>query len=165
MTDAEAVNSLLAEHVAAVNSGDIASNLAGFTDDLIYMPPDGCTVRGKPAFESFINGFFDAFTAEIEMVAEETVVTGDWAFQWGSVKGTVRPKETGDSTTMDSTYLYVYQRQADGTWRIARDIYNSNVPPDGSSSTESFYESDCQGQTSSSLIAGSFFPWQSALIS
>ena len=129
--DIEAINAVLAEHVAAVNSGDTAANLAGFTDDLVYLPPDGLPVRGKPALASFIGSFYDAFDAEVEMVPEETVVTGDWAFQWGTINGKIRPLEGGDSVALNWKYVYLYQRQPDGTWKIARDIYNSNVPPGG----------------------------------
>ena len=130
--DIEAVNALLAEHVAAVNSGDMTANLAGFTEDLVYLPPEGPPVLGKPALASFIKSFYDAFDAEIEMVPEETVVSGDWAFQWGTITGIVRPLEGGGATVLDWKYMYLYQRQPDGTWKIARDIYNSNVPPTGS---------------------------------
>ncbi len=127
----EAVNALLAEHVAAVNSGDVSANLAGFTEDIIYLPPDLPPVRGKPALESFVRSFFDSFDAEIKMAPEETVVAGDWVFQWGTITGAFRPLEGGDGTSLEGKYMYLYQRQPDGSWKIARDIYNSNVPPAG----------------------------------
>ncbi len=123
--DIEALNATLMAHVAAVNSGDTATNLAGFTEDLVYLPPDGLPVRGKPALASLIGSFYEAFEAEIEMVSEETILMGDWAFQWGTIKGTVSPLDGGDSTPLNGKWVYLYQRQPDGTWKIARDIYNN----------------------------------------
>ncbi|MDH3292561.1 MAG: DUF4440 domain-containing protein [Gemmatimonadota bacterium] len=123
--DLEALNATLAEHVAAVNSGDTAANLAGFTEDVVYLPPAGPPVRGKHTLASFVGSFSEAFAAEIEMVPEETILMGDWAFQWGALTGTVRPLEGGEGTPLNGKWAYLYQRQPDGTWKIARDIYNS----------------------------------------
>jgi uncharacterized protein (TIGR02246 family) len=126
--DIEAINAILAAHVAAVNSGDTAGNLAGFMDDVVYLPPAGPPVRGKAALASFVGSFYDAFTADIGMVAEETILMGDWAFQWGFLTGAVRPLDGGEETPMNGKWAYLYQRQSDGTWKIARDIYNSEPP-------------------------------------
>ena len=126
--DVEAINSVLSEHVAAVNAGDVSANMSGFAEDVVYLPPDGPPVRGKVALESFLRSAVDSFDAQIEMVPEETVVAGEWAFQWGTITGTLRPIGGGDSVSLDGKWMYVYQRQGDGSWKIARDVYNSSVP-------------------------------------
>jgi ketosteroid isomerase-like protein len=123
--DIEALNAALAEHVVAVNSGDTATNLAGFTEDLVYLPPAGPPVRGKPALASFIGSFYEAFEAEIDMLPEETILMGDWAFQWGMITGTVQPLDGSEGVPLNGKWAYLYQRQPDGSWKIARDMYNS----------------------------------------
>lgn len=85
--DVEAINALLAEHVEAVNSGDVDVNLAGMTEDFIYLPPDQPLMRGRDTLEAMLRPFYDSFNAEIKMIPEETVVAGDWAFQWGAAFG------------------------------------------------------------------------------
>ena len=129
MSEIDAVNAALAAHVSAVNACDIESNLAGFTDDQVYMPPDAQPIHGKPDLKAAIQWWIDNFEVSIEMMPEETIVSGDWAFQWGILKGSMRPREGGDRTPMDWKFMYIYKRQADGSWKIARDIFNSNVPP------------------------------------
>lgn len=131
-SDVELINSLLAAHVSAVNAGDVEANLAGFTDDQIYMPPNSPPVRGKSELESLMRAWVDNYAVEIEMEPEETVVSGDWAFQWGVLRGEMRQRESERTTTMDWKFMYVYRREPDGDWKIARDIYNSNVPESGS---------------------------------
>ena len=126
MSEENSVNAALAAHVAAVNSCDVEANLAGFTDDIVYMPPNSPPVHGKHDLESAIRAWVDNFEVNIDMVPEETVVSGDWAFQWGLLKGAFRPREGSESTTMDWKFIYIYQRQSDGAWKIARDIYNDN---------------------------------------
>ena len=127
--DLEAIAKLLGEHVDAVNTGNVIANLAGFTEDVVYLPPDQPPVRGKSALEQFIQPFYDSFEAEIKMIPEETVVSGDWAFQWGTISGTIKALSGSESSSAHLKYMYVYQRQPDGTWRIARDIYNNNIVP------------------------------------
>ncbi len=51
-------------------------------------------------------------------------------FEWGTIGGHLRFGD-GPTISMDGKYLYVYQRLDDGSWRIARDIYNDNAPPAG----------------------------------
>lgn len=124
----EAINRVLSYHVAAVNAGDVGANLRGFTEDIVYLPPDAPPMRGKKALEALIRAGVESFAAKIEMVPEETTVAGEWAFQWGTIKGAFQSHEGGDRMSLDGKWLYIYQRQTDGTWKIARDIYNSNVP-------------------------------------
>lgn len=128
ISDVDSINSVLASHVNAVNAGDVEANLAGFTDDQVYMPPNRSPVRGKSDLETLIRAGLESFSVNIEMEAEETVVSGDWAFQWGFLRGEMRQRDGGENVTMDWKFMYVYRRQPDGSWKIARDIYNSNLP-------------------------------------
>ncbi len=127
--DIEAINAMREKHVVAVNTKDIAANMADFTDDLVYLPPDQPPVYGKDSLTAFVEAFYAEFDIEIEMTSREVVIAGEWAFDWGIVTGVVVPLEGGEETVLDWKYLYVYQRQPDGSWKIARDIYNSNVSP------------------------------------
>ncbi len=125
----EAINRLLSDHVVAVNAGDVHANLATFAEDIVYLPPDAPPLQGKEALAALIRAGVESFAARIEMVPEETTIAGEWAFQWGTIKGVLQSHEGGDGVSLDGKWLYIYQRQTDGTWKIARDIYNSNVPP------------------------------------
>ncbi len=130
MSEIDAVNAVLAAHVAAVNACDIDANLAGFSDDQVYMPPNAPPMHGKPDLEAALKWWIENFEVSIDMVPEETVISGDWAFQWGFLKGSMRSRDGGDETPMDWKFVYIYKRQSDGNWKIARDIYNSNTPLD-----------------------------------
>jgi len=39
------------------------------------------------------------------------------------------PKAGGKTIKLDGKYLTILERQADGSWKIAIDCFNSNVPP------------------------------------
>ena len=126
--DIESINALLKEHIHAVNTSNTDLNLSGFTEDVVYMPPNVPALIGKSALKSLVDPFYEEFKAKIDMDPEETIVSGDWAFQWGSLNGHFHPIQGGDTTLLDSKFVYLYHRQPGGQWKIARDIYNSNTP-------------------------------------
>ena len=61
--------------------------------------------------------------------SDEVRVAGDWAFARGNYSVTLTPRQGGDVVTVDGKYLTVFQLQADGSWKIHRDIFNSNGSP------------------------------------
>lgn len=79
---------------------------------------------GAPAvdFATFSKGIPAAFAAaqppSMEIIADEVVIMGDWAFSSGNF--TAGP--------VDGKFLTVFRRQDDGTWRIYRDAFNMNKP-------------------------------------
>ena len=99
MSEIDAVNAVLAAHVAAVNACDIDANLAGFSDDQVYMPPNAPPMHGKPDLEAALKWWIENFEVSIDMVPEETVVSGDWAFQWGLRQQRERKPFGPDATT------------------------------------------------------------------
>jgi ketosteroid isomerase-like protein len=64
--------------------------------------------------------------SDIRIIPEEIVANGDWAFARSSVTGTATPLAGGSSIPVDVKQIAIYRLQADGQWRIARLITNSN---------------------------------------
>ncbi|MHC4533430.1 MAG: YybH family protein, partial [Planctomycetota bacterium] len=54
---------------------------------------------------------------------------GDLGYAWGNYTLSLIPKAGGDTAYVDGKYLTVSKRQADGSWKISHDCFNSNVPP------------------------------------
>ena len=125
-TDREQLATLLREHVDAVNASNVEAILKGMTDDAVYLAPGQPLVRGKDALGKVMVPFYGSNDAQVSMRAEETVVAGDWAWEWGHLSGSIRPKGVAQATSFEGKYFYIYQRQRDGSWKIARDIYNES---------------------------------------
>jgi len=51
-------------------------------------------------------------------------VSGDWAFDRGREHYIVTPKAGGAPIEKTGNYLYLYRRQADGSWKQSRVIWN-----------------------------------------
>ena len=66
--------------------------------------------------------------SDITMRTDDVVVSGDLAVENGSYKWTITPK--GAKPMPDSgKYVTVWQKQGDGSWKIIRDINNSDIGP------------------------------------
>jgi len=75
---------------------------------------------------------FDLFNWKIAVdceEVEEVKVAGDWAFARGNYTYTLTPKEEGKTIKGNGKYLSILAKQADGSWKFARDCFNNNAPP------------------------------------
>ena len=55
---------------------------------------------------------------------EERKILGDWAFEWGSYVSAAEPLPEGGPIRATGKLLRILRRQADGTWKVARAIWN-----------------------------------------
>ena len=112
-----------------VNRGNAAAGAAAYTDDAILMPPNNSPVRGKQAIEKYLAEIgsqlqasnFQLSILEVDVQGDTTIVRGTYSSSF-TVPGTDAPMEDRGKT------LNVWKRQADGSWKLHRDIWNSNMP-------------------------------------
>ncbi len=121
--DLAAIGRVHEQYVAAHNDSDADRLVALFTDDAVLMPMDEPSLMGKEAIREHYEEFFDQSPSNIELSPVETRVAGDWAFERIQVKVTL-PDGASDDRHADVKYLWILQRQPDGSWKISRAIYN-----------------------------------------
>jgi len=125
--DIEAIKNLTDEYDAAVNSGDLDSWVSLFTDDAVRMPPNSPALVGKDAIRSVMQSSFEKYTFDIKETAEEVIVCGDWAFVRGTYTYTITPKAGGEPGPRHiGKWVAFHKRQLDGSWKIYRNIWNSD---------------------------------------
>ena len=127
--DVAAVNEICKQYSSSLNAGDIDRWVALWTDDGIQMPPNEPPAIGKEQIRMRNSAIAEKFTFDMEVNNEEVGVAGDWAFSRGTFSATLTPKAGGEPSYVDGKYMTILQRQLDGTWKIHRDAFNSNVPP------------------------------------
>jgi uncharacterized protein (TIGR02246 family) len=123
-----AINRLQKQVDAAIIAGDTEGYLALVADDAVLMPPNAPPVIGKDAIRSWNQAMskqfrFQAYTP----MDDEVVLAGKWAFRRAIAKWTLRPTAGGEPIHDSGKFIIIYERQLDGSWRIARDIWNSNT--------------------------------------
>lgn len=114
----------------AENAGDVTRMRPFFGEDIVLMAPGFPPVVGPEAVEEFMAGFFDQFDVEVSYASDEVVVMGDWAFDRGSARQVLKPKDGSPGMSEEATYLWLYRRGEDGSWRHARVTWNANSLPE-----------------------------------
>ena len=130
--DMAAIKALGDQFTAAFNSGDAAAMAAAYADDAIMMDPNQAAVEGKQAIQAAYEARSKESAGKVAFTATftplETQVAGDWAYDRGNYTVTITPK-SGKPMERSNKYMTIYKRQADGSWKVYRDISNSNEPP------------------------------------
>jgi ketosteroid isomerase-like protein/quercetin dioxygenase-like cupin family protein len=120
----DAVDRIRAEHVAAVNAGDIDAALRIFAPDVAVMPPGRPVLQGAAlrawyteVFANFRLRGFDIRPAAVDEFGNAAIEHGNW-------NATLQPKNGSPSQPVGGTYVTAYARVADGSLRVIRDIFN-----------------------------------------
>jgi len=129
--DREAIADVTAQTQAAENAGSAGQMRVHFADDLVMMGPNMPAVTGADSVAAAMQVFFDAFTVQVEYKSQEIAVFDDWAFDRGTYRRVLTPRNGGAPMPEDGKYLWLYKRQPDGSWKQGRVMWNSSdpVPP------------------------------------
>ena len=127
--DQEALHSLnefLAHRGEAASNQDVEGEVGRFTEDGIYMWPDGPSIEGHQALREFFTDRFSKFKPSFETKSLELEVCGPWAFERGVSTVTIQPIEKDTVIVVEEKYLNILRMQNDGSWLIHRRIRNRN---------------------------------------
>ena len=108
----------------AFNSGDAAGVVAQYTEDGRLLPPNSDIVAGRAQLVPFVQGFLDT-GAKLKFDLIKVYETPDVCTSVGTYEMTFDGSDDRDL----GKFIEVWVRQADGSWLIADDIFNSNLPP------------------------------------
>jgi uncharacterized protein (TIGR02246 family) len=123
-SDMEAINQLHQRDMEASKAWDVETLVSLWTDDIVSIPQYGDAVVGKEANRNSLlrlkQASSDIDIVEYDLYFKEVKVTGDWAYEWGTFSGTVRPKGGGETSKSSGKLFRVLKREADGSWKVAR---------------------------------------------
>ena len=128
-TEAEALASIAEfnrQYLEAINTADIDALAALTTDDHMMISSGGTPLAGKQALVDAMTGAFERFTFSDSWKPEETVVSGDLAYQRGTFIVIATPNSGGDASATVGNFLRIYRRQPDGRWFMVRDNFNTD---------------------------------------
>jgi ketosteroid isomerase-like protein len=130
--DKEAIQKLHDEDIQASLALDVPKLESLWTNDIVMLAPGGPPILGREANAKRLED--DAAKLKsVEIMAydeqwQEVRIEGDWAYEWGSIAGRTRPFTGGKESEYKWNVLRVLNRQPDGSWKIARSIYNDASP-------------------------------------
>ncbi len=126
--DEAAIAAFNERYLKAINDGDIVTLSSLTTEEHIMLAPGRPPLVGKQANDVANGRAFQQFKIDESWIPLETVVAGEWAYQRGTFTVAATPKAGGDVRTTRGNFLRIYRRQPDGSWRMIRDMFNSDQP-------------------------------------
>ncbi len=123
--DIAAIEEVGESWIAAANADDWAGLAALYTEDAVLMPPNSPVVQGRAAIEAFFAAFPPSSGFALNPV--EIDGRGDLAFVRGTYSLTLEI-EGMEPTPDTGKYIEIRRKQADGSWLLAADIFNSDIP-------------------------------------
>lgn len=122
--DKAAIEASSRTFVEKANAGDWEALAALYTENAVVLPPNQSAVQGRANLQAW----FEAFPPLTDFSLENVEIDGcgDLAFVRGNYKMTLTPE--GASPIIDSgKFIEIRRKQADGSWPLARDIFNSDI--------------------------------------
>jgi ketosteroid isomerase-like protein len=114
-------------YLKAINDGDIDTLARLTTDGHMMIASGGPPLAGKKALVDAMTRAFETTDIDETWAPEETVVSGDLAYQRGTFVVVVKPKNGGAETRLAGNFLRIY-RKIGGAWFMVRDSFNSQPP-------------------------------------
>ena len=128
--DRRAIEALNEHDVKAALANDVDAIVSQWTDDFVVLPPAGPIVRGRAANAAAAEQGKAQMQAliPVDYVVDfqEITVAGDYAFEWGTYRGTARPRDGGSDMTYSGKLMRILQRQPDGSWKMHRTMATSD---------------------------------------
>jgi ketosteroid isomerase-like protein len=129
--DAEAARQSLmaADQAWSETVGDADAFAARLAPDVFFLPPDQPRVQGPVAFQGVLGPVLELPGSKLTWSADEAEVSedGSMGYTIGTFELTVAG-EDGTPATRVGTYLTIWDRQDDGTWKVAVDTFNFDAP-------------------------------------
>jgi len=124
--DVAAIKASTDEYIQAWSSADWVTLTALYTEDAIVMPPNESMVQGRDEIQALNEAFPVPLEANLTIV--EIDGRGDLAYVRGTYSYTVQPEGAPEPIRDTGKYLEIRRKQEDGSWPIAIDIWNSDLP-------------------------------------
>jgi len=124
----KAVEEIFDTYSDAIMKADADTWIGLWDEKGIMMSPNSPAVVGKRAIaERKRRGNERRIVVSQIINIEETQVSGNLGFGRGTYTEIVQSRAGGATENIDGKFLTVFKKQADGSWKIYRDCYNSNV--------------------------------------
>ena len=125
-SDEGAVRQALDTEMKAANAADAAGWASVYTQDAIVLRPHAPAVQGREAIQQWLATLPRISNAKAEGV--ELVGVGDLAYLRGPYTMTFSIPGVPAPIDEQGKFLQIYRKQSDGSWKMTREIYNSDLP-------------------------------------
>jgi uncharacterized protein (TIGR02246 family) len=135
--DVEAIKATEQQWNKDFQAKNVDALLAHYSDDATLMAPGMTHATGKAGIRSALKEMVSdrAFSLHFQARRTEVARGGDIGFTEGSYMMTLTDPATKKPIHDNGSYVTVYRKQADGSWKAISDIATSEVPPGAAGNT------------------------------
>ena len=108
---------------AAWAANDGAATASFYADSAIQLPDNGSLAAGRSTIRDSTVAFLAQNNFAWETSAPDIQVSGDLATTYSTFDEHWVSKASGDTTRQSGHWLVVWERQADGVWRISKEMW------------------------------------------
>ncbi len=128
-TDEQKIRDLEAEWSAVAGRKDVDKTVSYYANDAVVFAPNAPSATTKAAIRSAWNEMLTAPGAAISWkpTKVEVAKAGDLAYVTGTYEDTMTDA-SGKSVKDRGSYVTIWKKQADGSWKVVVDIWNSDLP-------------------------------------
>ena len=126
----DAVTALLARYNEALNASSTEAVMPMYAEDGVFMPPYSQSAVGSAAVRKAYDAVFKAITLNVKFtIAEIVEISPGWAFARTNSAGTTTDHATGRKSSEGNQELFIFRKDEDGAWKIARYSFSPTNPP------------------------------------
>jgi uncharacterized protein (TIGR02246 family) len=119
------MNAARAAFMAAYEAGDAEAIGRLYTAEAVSESNNQPTLKGRDAIVTSLKRMFEQVSVKTTLTPDETRTLGHVGLDRGHYTVTVTPKAGAPPASSEGRYLVVYVKDADGTWRVSRDMDNA----------------------------------------
>jgi uncharacterized protein (TIGR02246 family) len=107
----------------ALAAGDTDAVIDAYAEDGVMAPQGSATAIGKDNIRQVYEAIFSALVLDLQFTIDEVIVSGNYAIVRSTSAGTALVKATSETAPDANRELWT-MRKVDGTWKIARYMFN-----------------------------------------
>jgi uncharacterized protein (TIGR02246 family) len=128
-TKKAAIRSVLSSYQDALNASNTEAVMPLYSEGGVFMPPNNPSAAGKAAVRQAYDAVFKAITLKVKFtLAEFVMMSPEWAFVRTNSAGTNKINATGAVPAEGNQELFIFKKDTDGQWRIARYSFSTTNP-------------------------------------
>ena len=126
--DVQAVKAVEAAWSKDTSTKDVDKWVSYFADDACTLYPGAAIVCGKDNIKTAMAPYFADKNFALSFESTKAVASkgGDMVYTLGTYTSTSTNPKTKKPVNDKGKYMTVYMKQADGTWKVVADTYNSD---------------------------------------
>jgi uncharacterized protein (TIGR02246 family) len=128
--DESGIRRTLDAYNAALNGGRTSAVLPLYAEDGGFMMPYSPSAVGKQAIKVAYDKVFEELKFKVKFdIVELVQMAATWAYVRTNSAGTTGHHSTGTTTAEANQELFIFRKDDDGTWRLARYSFSPTNPP------------------------------------